>query len=170
MKRVLLSITGTVLGLVALLSFKSHGHPIGASGVLPSAALPSDPTSSAPTSQSPGTSAPPKPGSHSSTPPSGSSPSSTATNHTIAGDAVQTQYGVVQVQVVVAGTKISNVSFLQLTAYDGRSEQINSDAAPILLQETLSAQSANIDTVSGASYTSAGYIQSLQSALDKAGI
>jgi uncharacterized protein with FMN-binding domain len=76
----------------------------------------------------------------------------------------------VQVQVVVSGTKISNVSFLQLTAYDGRSEQINSQAAPILLQETLSAQSANIDTVSGASYTSEGYVQSLQSALDKAGI
>ncbi len=83
---------------------------------------------------------------------------------------MQTQYGVVQVQVVVSGTKISNVSFLQLTAYDGRSQQINSEAAPILLQETLSAQSANIDTVSGASYTTAGYVQSLQSALDKAGI
>ncbi len=62
------------------------------------------------------------------------------------------------------------MSFLQLTAFDGRSQQINSAAAPILLQETLSAQSAQIDTVSGASYTSAGYVQSLQSALDQAGI
>ena len=162
MKRVLLSITGTVLGLVALLSFKSHGHPIGASGNLPSAALPAGSSPSTPKSTTPGTSAPPKPGSHTST----AAPAS----RTIAGDAVQTQYGVVQVQVVVSGTKISNVSFLQLTAYDGRSQQINSEAAPILLQETLSAQSANIDTVSGASYTTAGYVQSLQSALDKAGI
>jgi uncharacterized protein with FMN-binding domain len=162
MKRVLLSITGTVLGLVALLSFKSHGHPIGASGGLPSAALPGAAAPSSSTSTPPSTGAPPRPGPRSST----AAPAS----RTIAGDAVQTQYGVVQVQVVVSGTKISNVSFLQLTAYDGRSEQINSQAAPILLQETLSAQSANIDTVSGASYTSEGYVQSLQSALDKAGI
>jgi len=62
------------------------------------------------------------------------------------------------------------VTFAQLTAYDGRSQQINSEAAPILLQETLKAQSAQIDTVSGASYTSAGYVQSLQSALDQAGL
>ncbi len=70
----------------------------------------------------------------------------------------------------MAGSKITNVSFVQLTAFDGRSQQINSDAAPILLQETLSAQSAKIDTVSGATYTSDGYEQSLQSALDQAGI
>jgi uncharacterized protein with FMN-binding domain len=83
---------------------------------------------------------------------------------------VQTRYGVVQVQVVVSGKKITNVSLLQLTAYDDRSQQINNDAAPILLQETLTAQNAHIDTVSGASYTSEGYVQSLQSALDQAGI
>jgi uncharacterized protein with FMN-binding domain len=62
------------------------------------------------------------------------------------------------------------VTFLQLTSHDGRSADINSQAAPILLQETLSAQSSNIDSVSGASFTSAGYLQSLQSALDQAGI
>ena len=166
MKRILLSVTGTVLGLVALLSFKSHGHPIGASGTLPSAGLPSSSGSTTPStsprSSSSSTSAPPRPRT--------SSSSAAAANRTVAGDAVQTQYGVVQVQVVVNGKKISNVSFLQLTAYDGRSQQINSQAAPILLQETLSAQSANIDTVSGASYTSEGYVQSLQSALDRAGI
>jgi len=76
----------------------------------------------------------------------------------------------VQVQITVSGKKVSDVSLLQLTAFDGRSQEINSQAAPILVQETLTAQSANIDTVSGASYTTAGYIQSLQSALDKAGI
>jgi uncharacterized protein with FMN-binding domain len=62
------------------------------------------------------------------------------------------------------------VGFVQLTAFDGRSQQINSQAAPYLLQETLSAQSAHIDAISGATYTSAGYVQSLQSALDQAGI
>jgi uncharacterized protein with FMN-binding domain len=76
----------------------------------------------------------------------------------------------VQVKLTVSGTKITNVSFTQLTAYDGRSQEINSQAAPILLQETLTAQSAQIDTVSGASYTTDGYVQSLQSALDQAGI
>jgi uncharacterized protein with FMN-binding domain len=83
---------------------------------------------------------------------------------------MQTQYGVVQVEAVVQGTKITNVRFLQLTAYDGTSQQINSYAAPILLQQTLQAQSSHIDGVSGATYTSAGYVQSLQSALDQAGI
>jgi uncharacterized protein with FMN-binding domain len=163
MKRVLLSIGASVLGLVALLSFKTHGHPVAAGAALPSAALPAGTASSAPAQPGHSTSAPPNP-----------SPSSSATaaaaSQVIAGDAIQTQYGVVQVQVSVAGKKITNVAFLQLTAYDGRSQQINNDAAPILLQETLSAQNAHIDTVSGASYTSDGYVRSLQSALDKAGI
>lgn len=156
MKRVLLSICGTALGLVLLLSFKTHGHPI-AGGALPSAGLPTGSSSSPPAQPGQSTSAPPDPSTGSST-------------RTVAGIAVQTQYGVVQVQVKVAGTKITNVSFLQLTAYDGRSQQINSEAAPILLQESLAAQSAHIDTVSGASYTSDGYVQSLQSALDQVGI
>jgi uncharacterized protein with FMN-binding domain len=155
MKRVLLSIFGTVLGLVALLSFKTHGHAV-TGGALPSAGLP--PT---------GSSAPARAGQSTSAPPN---PSSASSTKTVTGTAVQTQYGIVQVQAKVSGTKIVNVSFRQLTAFDGRSQQINSDAAPILLQETLSAQSAHIDTVSGASYTSAGYVQSLQSALDQAGI
>jgi uncharacterized protein with FMN-binding domain len=91
-------------------------------------------------------------------------------SRTIAGQAIQTQYGTVQVQLQVRGTKILDVSFLQLTADDPRSQMINDQAGPILLQETLAAQNANIDTVSGATYTSEGYLQSLQSALDAAGI
>jgi uncharacterized protein with FMN-binding domain len=74
------------------------------------------------------------------------------------------------VAVTVSGTHVAAANFVQLTAFDGRSQQINSEAAPILLQETLTAQSAHIDTVSGATYTSDGYVQSLQSALDQAGI
>ncbi|MDP9115948.1 MAG: FMN-binding protein [Actinomycetota bacterium] len=164
MKRVILSITGTVLGLVALLSFKAQGHPLTSTGALPSAGLPTTapaPSSSAGTSSvtSPKASATPA-----------TSASAAALSKTLAGRAVQTQYGVVQVQVVVASSKIENVSFLQLTAFDGRSQDINSQAAPILLQETLAAQSSHIDTVSGASYTSLGYVQSLQSALDQVGI
>lgn len=158
MKRVLLSVIGTVLGLAALLSFKSHGQPL-VSGALPSAGLPA---ASTPGGAGQSTGAPPNP--------SGGTSSGTAGTKSYLGQAVQTQYGVVQVKLTVAGTKITNVSFAQLTAYDGRSQEINSQAAPILLQETLSAQSARIDTVSGASYTTDGYLQSLQSALDQAGI
>jgi uncharacterized protein with FMN-binding domain len=161
MKRVLLSVLGTVLGLVALLSFKSHGAPL-ATGALPSAALPASSAAPAPTGTSTSTSAPPNPTASTST--------AASTSKSYLGQAVQTQYGVVQVKLTVNGTKITNVSFAQLTAYDGRSQEINSQAAPILLQETLTAQSAQIDTVSGASYTSDGYVQSLQSALDQAGI
>lgn len=153
MKRVLLSVTGTVLGVVALLSFKSRGVPL-THGALPSAGLPAS------------SSAPPVPGGSATTTPAAAAGAS----KTYLGQAIQTRYGVVQVQVTVTGTKITNASFAQLTAYDGRSQEINSQAAPILLQETLSAQSAQIDTVSGASYTSDGYVQSLQSALDQAGI
>jgi len=163
MKRVLLSAFGTVLGLVALLSFKSHGAPLG-NGALPSAALPATAGASSPAGAGASAGAPPVPG-------AGKSPAAgPTTSKAYLGQAVQTQYGIVQVKLTVSGTKITNVSFAQLTAYDGRSQEINSQAAPILLQETLSAQSARIDTVSGASYTSDGYVQSLQSALDKAGI
>lgn len=164
MKRIALAIAGTVAGLAALLSFKSH-TTLSGGGALPGASLPSStPSTSAPGRPSPSTSAPARPA------PSTSAPSQSAATRTIAGQAVQTQYGVVQVQVVVSGNKIKNVSFLQLTAYDPRSQEINSAAAPILLQQTLAAQSSQIDGVSGATYTSAGYVQSLQSALDQAGL
>ena len=161
MKRVLLSVTGTVLGLVALLSFKSQGQPL-VSGALPSAGLPASAGSSAPAGTGQSSAAPPNP--------TGSTSPASTISKSYLGQAVQTQYGVVQVKLTVSGTKITNVSFTQLTAYDGRSQEINSQAAPILLQETLTAQSAQIDTVSGASYTTDGYVQSLQSALDQAGI
>ena len=74
-----------------------------------------------------------------------------------------------QVQVTLTGTKITNVTVLQRTNEGAESDEIDSNAIPKLTSETLAAQSAHIDAVSGATYTSSGYIQSLQSALDKAG-
>ena len=68
---------------------------------------------------------------------------------------------------VLPDGKITDVRFVQLTAYDRRSQMINQQAGQILLQETLDAQSANISGVSGATYTSESYIASLQSALDQ---
>jgi uncharacterized protein with FMN-binding domain len=101
------------------------------------------------------------------TPSTGSS--TTGSSKTATGDAVDTQYGAAQVRVTVTGGKIAKIEALQLQGNDPRSVEISSGAAPILEQEALTAQSANIDAVSGASFTSESYKQSLQSALDKLG-
>ncbi|HEV7204545.1 MAG TPA: FMN-binding protein [Jatrophihabitans sp.] len=162
MKRVLVTITGTVFGVVALLSFKTQGHPRAFAGALPSAAAPTSPAGAPATTSGGGGSTPPDPRS--------SSAAATGAKKRYVGSAIETPYGVVQVAVTTKGSRIANVSFVQLTAFDGRSQEINSQAAPILLQETVAAQSAQIDTVSGATYTTDGYLQSLQSALDQAGI
>lgn len=101
---------------------------------------------------------------------SGSSPAATTglTDGTYTGTAVSTRYGTVQVQVTISGGTFGDVTALHLTDEDGRSVQISARAAPVLAQEAVAAQSASIDTVSGATYTSDGYLQSLQSALDQA--
>ncbi|WP_250282989.1 MULTISPECIES: FMN-binding protein [unclassified Frankia] len=95
--------------------------------------------------------------------------SGTATTRTVTGDAVRTRYGFVQVQVVLSGKTITDVVALRLPDRERRDIEINNWAVPILRQEVLDVQSARIDTVSGASYTSDGYAQSVQSALDRAG-
>jgi hypothetical protein len=94
-------------------------------------------------------------------------PVSSAGRVTTLGQAVQTQYGTIQVRVVTEGSRIQSVAFAQLAGDEALSDEINAYAGPLLLQRTLIAQSANIDTVSGATYTSDGYRQSLQSALDR---
>jgi len=106
---------------------------------------------------------------------SGSSSSSTkaktkATASTVTGSVAQTQWGPVQVQLTVSGGKITKVSVLQYPSGNGKDAEINSYALPILVQETVDAQSASIDMVSGATVTSGGYLQSLQSALDQANL
>ena len=103
---------------------------------------------------------------------SGSSGSSSAgsSGTQVTGSLVQTRYGPVQVQLAVSGGKITSASILQYPSGDPRSSQISNYALPVLADETVSAQSASIDMVSGATFTSAGYLQSLQSALDQAGL
>ncbi|MEV5450930.1 FMN-binding protein [Streptomyces sp. NA03103] len=86
----------------------------------------------------------------------------------LTGDAAQTQYGPVQVRVTVSGGKITGVETLQAPK-GGRSDQVTADAVPKLDRAAVAAGNADIDAVSGATYTSAGYKQSLQSALDRAG-
>ncbi len=87
---------------------------------------------------------------------------------TVDGAVVDTQYGSVQVRVSFTGTKITDVHALKLTDSSGTSVSISAGAAPVLREEALAAQSSQIDVVSGATYTSEAYQQSLQSAIDAA--
>ena len=98
----------------------------------------------------------------------GSTVSGKLTDGTYAGSSVETRFGSVQVQVTVAGGKITDVKALHLTDAEQRSVDISNQAAPILRSEVLAAQSANVATVGGATYTTQGYLTSLQAALDKA--
>jgi uncharacterized protein with FMN-binding domain len=88
----------------------------------------------------------------------------------VTGDAADTRWGPVQVQLTIAGGKVTAVSVVEYPDNNGKDQQINARALPILVKETIAAQSADIDMVSGATVTSDGYVESLQSALDKAGL
>ena len=81
---------------------------------------------------------------------------------------MQTPYGPVQIKITYVAGRVTGVVAVQLPSGRSRDAQINNYAVPILERETLAAQSANINAVSGATYTSDGYVQSLQSALDAA--
>ena len=98
---------------------------------------------------------------------SGSTDSGASDTSSVTGDVVSTQWGPVQVQLEMSGTTITDVTVLQYPNSNGHDIQINNYALPILIQETLDAQSSDISMVSGATVTSQGYIGSLQSALDQ---
>jgi uncharacterized protein with FMN-binding domain len=89
---------------------------------------------------------------------------------TVTGDSVDTRWGPVEVAITVAGGKITAVDVPVYPDNNPKDQQINAYALPELIQETLNAQGADIDMVSGATVTSDGYVQSLQGALDKAGL
>jgi uncharacterized protein with FMN-binding domain len=142
MRRIAITAAGTTLGLVLLLAAKPH-HP-----AAPQAAA----------------------GGGTGSVGSGSTGSGAVAGvHSVTGSTVQTQWGPVQLKVTFDGSRITAVDVLQQPDGTGRDQEINAQALPILTQEALAAQSAKIDAVSGATYTSQGYIASLQSALDAAG-
>lgn len=151
MGRAVIAIAGTVAGLVLLLSFKTTGTAArSTSAASPAPAIvrrrPAT-TTTATTTNNP----------------------STATT-TVTGDVSENQYGPVQVQVTVRNGKVTAVDATQYPDGDSRSAQINAYAIPALNEEALQAGSANINLISGASYTSNSYLDSLQSALSKAGL
>lgn len=92
------------------------------------------------------------------------------TDGTFTGTSVNTRFGPVQVQITVSGGQMTAADAIVYPNSDGKDVMINSRAIPVLSSEAVSAQSATIDSVSGATYTSQAYMQSLQSALDQAGI
>ena len=141
LRRIVLASAATVSGMVLLLSLKPHSSPETALAV-------------------------PAPSSSSST---GTSGGSTSGTKTVTGDTIQTRWGPVQVRITLKSGKLTEVTALQYPTDNPRDQEINSYALPRLRSEALQAQSASIDTVSGATYTSDGYRQSLQSALDSAG-
>ncbi|MEK0154479.1 FMN-binding protein [Arthrobacter oryzae] len=89
---------------------------------------------------------------------------------TYAGSVVQTRFGAVQVQITVKAGAITDVEALQLTDDDRKSIQISNRAAPLLKAEVLAAQSADVQTIGGATVTSDAYLSSLQAAIDAANL
>ncbi|WP_372660446.1 FMN-binding protein [Amycolatopsis kentuckyensis] len=140
MKRVIFAFAGTITGLVLLLSFKTQ--PSTTAAATPPAAV-----SGASSGTQSGTEA-----------------------GTVTGDAADTRFGPVQVRITVENGKLTSVTAVEYPTENPRDQEINSYAIPQLNDEAAQAGSADIDTVSGATYTSDGYVKSLQSALDKAGI
>lgn len=165
MRRVALAVVSTVTGLIFLLSFKTHSVI-----TTPAAAISPATAGTGGTDQAGSASS--SSGASSTTKTAKASKTATASTaaRTITGDAVETQYGPVQVQITVKNGTITAVNAVEYPINDPRDQEINSYAIPQLNQEALSAQSAQIDTVSGATYTSGGYLSSLQSALDQAGL
>ncbi len=196
MKRAIIFSSATVAGLAGVLTF--HTAPVGMTigGLVGSAgaSTPSTPTTVTGTTATTAAAPPPNTGSTSTTapkkrattvppaspttvpPPSPTTVPATTTTavssaRTATGQAVNYYFGVLSVKVTAAGGKITNVTIATLD--DGgnyRSQSIDQQSIPMLEQEAMQAQSANIQSISGASYTSAGFAQSLQSALGKLGI
>lgn len=161
MKRVMLAVVSTVASLVLLLSFKTHSP----SAVATPPAAVSSTTNSGSAGTGSATTAKTKAKTHTRR----SSTTSGATK-TYTGSAAYTRYGPVQVRVTVANGKVTNAEAVVYPTSAALDQQINSYAIPQLNSEATSASSANIDMISGATFTSMGYIASLQSALDQAGL
>ncbi|QLJ01343.1 FMN-binding protein [Streptomyces sp. NEAU-sy36] len=140
LRRIVLASAATVSGVVLLLSLKPHAG----SGLVVGA------STAAPRA---GASAPAAP---------------EGVSKTVTGSTVQTRWGPVQVRATIEDGRLTDVTAVQYPTDNPRDQEINSYALPQLRREALAAQSARIDMVSGATYTSTGYRQSLQSALDQA--
>jgi uncharacterized protein with FMN-binding domain len=181
MRRAIVTTTATAAGVVLLLSLKPHGAqsasaqaPVISSGSDAGSSSNGSSSTPAPDATSSTASTPSsRPSAKATTKSSGTSsdkPATKATTASYTGQAVDTRYGPVQVRIDVSNGKIGKIDVLQYPNGSQRDADINGYALPVLNQEALAAQNAQIDAVSGATYTSGGYTQSLQSALDQAGL
>lgn len=150
MRRIVFAVLSTITSLVLLFSYHTS---TGSSGAAASSVAKS---ATSPTAT----------GTASSTPSSSSSARSSSATFT--GASADTRWGVVQVRITVQGGKITASEAVQYPQENGKDAEINGYALPILSQEAVQQQSASIDTVSGATVTSGGYVESLQSAIDRA--
>lgn len=173
MRRTPIVLAGTLAGLIGVLTFHTTPARSGFTTVS-GASGPSGPSGPA-AGASPKASAPGSTGGGSAT--AGASRAPAAPSHpasatrTAVGAGVNYNYGVLSVRVTASGKRIVNVGIASLDdGGDFRSQMIDQQSIPVLEQEAMQAQSANIQGVSGASYTSAGFIQSLQSALHSLGL
>jgi uncharacterized protein with FMN-binding domain len=154
MRRITMWVLGTVSGLVLLFSYRTStmGPAAAAAGSGSDAGAGATAAADGGTTTSSGA--------------AGGTTSST--DKTVKGSVVNTRWGAVQVQVKISGGRISDVTTLKVPNGNPRDTEINDYALPILRKAAIAAQSASIDTVSGATVTSDGYKQSLQAALDTA--
>lgn len=166
MKKIVYGILATLSGLVLLFSYRTSLGEAVPTDVQPAQAAPSVATPHSAATPSASTT----PTASASASPSGAAPAATSglTDGTFTGSATSTRYGPVQVQITVTGGKIVDVQAVEYPTDNSRDRQINERAIPQLVSETLNAQSADIHFVSGATYTSQGYLDSLQSAIDQA--
>jgi uncharacterized protein with FMN-binding domain len=166
MRRTPIVITATVAGLAGVLAFHTTPARLDPLGLTPTpdpTASQPDPAASTAPSSTPGSTSTP-----SSAKPASTKPASTNSGGTRTADGplVNYHFGNLSVSVTVSGSKITKVGLASLDDFgDARSEQIDQESIPILEQEAVQAQSADIQGVSGASYTSQGFEQSLQAAL-----
>ncbi|WP_329314688.1 FMN-binding protein [Streptomyces sp. NBC_01262] len=164
MRRIIISSAATISGVVLLLSLKPH------STATTSSASISTGSSQSSSSTTGGTSASPSPSASSSSSSTSSGSGSSTSTQTFTGTAAQTRFGPVQVKITVKNKKITNIEVVEYPSDNPKDQEINNYALPVLNQEAISAQSAQIDSVSGATFTSDGYVSSLQSAIDQAGL
>lgn len=152
MRRIVIALAATVSGLVLLFSWPtSTNQPVGLGAGSGGDSGGDSGGTTDPASGDPGT-------------------SGTGTSTTYTGAAQSTQFGDVQVEITVTDGQITDATAVSYPDRDRHDQQINGYAIPILEDETVAAQSAAIDLVSGATVTSRAYVGSLQDALDQAGL
>jgi len=173
MRRIVIAIGTTITGLVLLLSWPTSLNQIAgvAAASTGSANGASSATTAAATAPAAAAGAAPAPA-NAAPAPAAAAPAAAApaAPKTYTGSNVSTQFGPVQVQITVANGAVTAAKAISYPSGNGQSNRINAYAIPTLNKEAISAGSAKIDMVSGATYSSGGYIKSLQSAIDQAGL